>query len=56
MVGTEKVAEEVLGVCPLGVAGQGGLEKPGATKGAVFNPGPCLKGDAQFLFAAFPGF
>ena len=57
MLGTEKVGDEVVSVCPLGIGSQGGLEKPGAAATKwLFNAGPCLKGDAQYLFAAFPGF
>lgn len=51
ILGTTKVGDLVLNVCPLGIQNNGGLSKPGATT-AAYNPGPCFKQDATYLFAA----
>lgn len=45
------MADLVLNVCPLGIQSEGGLSKPGGPT-VAYNPGPCLKGDAKYLFAA----
>ena len=51
VLGTTKVADLVLNVCPLGIQSDGGLSKPGGTAGG-YNPGPCMKSDFPYLFAA----
>lgn len=52
MLGTEKVGDLILSICPLGIGKEGGLDKPGDMKVRAYNPGPCLKGDEKYLFAA----
>ena len=51
VLGTTKVADLVLNICPLGIQNNGGLSKPGATT-VAYNPGPCFKTDSPYLFAA----
>lgn len=50
MLGTSKVGDLMLGICPLGIGSGGGLAKAGGVEGG-YNPGPCLKGDEKYLFA-----